>query len=63
MTLAGRQLARERGLRIFGSAGVLIEAKSLGRIERMRPILDELLAAGLWLSDAAYRELLALAGE
>jgi predicted nucleic acid-binding protein len=61
--LAGRQLARAHGLHVFGSAGLLIAAKRAGVILRVRPVLAELRTAGLWLSDAAHRELLALARE
>jgi len=60
---AGRQLARAHGPRVFGSAGLLIEAKAMGLIGEVRPILEELRTVGLWLSDTAYRELLALAQE
>jgi predicted nucleic acid-binding protein len=61
--LAGRRLARDRGLRVLGSAGMLVEAKTAGLIVQVRPVLDELRTAGLWLGDTAYRELLALARE
>jgi predicted nucleic acid-binding protein len=61
--LAGRRLARDRGLRVLGSPGMLVEAKTAGVILQVRPVLDELRTAGLWLGDTAYRELLALARE
>ncbi|HLH26264.1 MAG TPA: DUF3368 domain-containing protein [Chloroflexota bacterium] len=60
---AGRHIARARGLRVLGSAGVLVEAKTTGLIVRVRPVLDELRTAGLWLGAGAYRTLLALAQE
>ncbi|HZS00761.1 MAG TPA: DUF3368 domain-containing protein [Chloroflexota bacterium] len=59
----GRRLARERDFEMVGSAGVLLLAKERGLISRVGPLLDELRAAGLRLSDRAYREVLLDAGE
>lgn len=61
--LKGRRLARARGLPLLGSAGVGVLAKERGAIPLLRPLLDRLRAAGLYLGDAAYREALAAAGE
>jgi predicted nucleic acid-binding protein len=58
-----RRFARQRGVRVIGSAGVLLLAKGRGLIPLVRPLLDELLAAGLYLSGFTYREVLARAGE
>lgn len=59
----GRRLARSHGLEVIGSAGVLIRAKALGAIPLVRPLLDELRLAGLYLSADVYHEACALAGE
>jgi uncharacterized protein len=59
----GRKLAQERGLHVVGSAGILVRAKQLKLIPEVTPILDELLSLGLYLSDAARLEILAIAGE
>lgn len=59
----GRRAARERGLQVIGSAGVAILAKRRGMVPIARPILDELRAAGLYLSDTAYRGLLTATSE
>jgi hypothetical protein len=59
----GRRAARRHGLRVFGSAGVLVLAKSAGLVPAVRPDLDRLRLAGLFLGDAAYRDALAQAGE
>lgn len=59
----GRRVARQYGLQVVGSAGVLVRAKAEGAIPAIRPLLDQLRSAGLYLSTAAYRELLARAGE
>ncbi|MGH2370442.1 MAG: DUF3368 domain-containing protein [Chloroflexota bacterium] len=58
-----RRSARARGVSVFGSAGVLVRAKHDGAISLVRPILNELRAAGLFLTDTVYDEALALAGE
>jgi predicted nucleic acid-binding protein len=59
----GHRLARERGLRVVRSGGALILAKQQRMIPLVRPVLDELRDAGLYLSDGAYREVLASVGE
>ena len=61
--LGGRILARRLGLRVTGSGGLLVLAKERGIIPRVRPILDELRSADLYLSAAAYQTILSLAGE
>jgi predicted nucleic acid-binding protein len=53
----GRRLARARGLQVTGTVGVLIEARSRGLLPVLRPELDRLRAAGLWLADAFYQRL------
>lgn len=59
----GRRLAREHGVTVVGSAGLLIVAKDRGILSSVQPLLNDLLNAGLYLSDAAVHELLAAAGE
>jgi len=53
----GRHLARARGLQVTGTVGVLIEARSRGLLPALRPELDRLRDAGLWLADAFYHRL------
>ena len=53
----GRRLARVRGLQVIGTVGVLIEARSRGLLPALRPELDRLRDAGLWLADAFYQRL------
>jgi uncharacterized protein len=48
----GRRAARKRGLEVIGSAGALRLAKLRGHLTTIRPVLDELRAAGLYLSEA-----------
>jgi uncharacterized protein len=53
----GRRLARARGLQVTGTVGVLVEARSRGLLPALRPELDRLRDAGLWLADAFYQRL------
>lgn len=60
---AGRRRALQRGLTVLGSAGVLALAKERNLMPLVRPALDDLRTAGLYLSDAVYSRLLAGVGE
>jgi uncharacterized protein len=59
----GRRVARRHRLRVFGSAGVLVLAKDAGWIPAVRPVLDDLRSAGLFLGEHAYHDTLAQARE
>ena len=54
---AGRRLAWARSLQVTGTVGVLIEARSRGLLPALRPELDRLRDAGLWVADAFYQRL------
>ena len=58
-----RRIARTSGLYVIGSGGILGRAKESGIIPSVSPILSELRAAGLFLSERAVEELLELADE
>jgi uncharacterized protein len=60
---AGRRRALESGFVVLGSAGVIVRAKERGLIPAVRPLLAELRAAGLYLSDGLYDRLLSGVGE
>jgi len=52
------------GLKVIGVLGVLLEAKSKGTIDRVRPFLDALRqTAGFYLSESLYQAVLTLASE
>lgn len=60
----GRAEAARRGLKITGLLGVLLEAKAMGLIALVCPILDDLTRrAGFHVSAPVRREFLNLAGE
>lgn len=59
----GRSLAMSLGIGVYGSGGVLVLAKQRGVLKEVRPVLYQLRAAGLYLSDSVHERLLAQAGE
>ncbi len=61
--LSGRRVATSLGLDVTGSAGLLLRANDLGLIQSVRPDLDAMMAAGLYISTRLYHEILEAAGE
>jgi len=60
----GRHTAQRLGLKTVGVVGILLEAKSCGAIECVRPHLDALRqTAGFYLKESLYRSALVLAEE
>ena len=59
----GRRMAQSLGLRVTGLLGVLIEAKVRKLLPAISPIVDQLVAEGLWLSEAMRRSVLDAVGE
>jgi predicted nucleic acid-binding protein len=61
--IPGRREATTCGLKVIGTVGVLIRAKSKGLITILRPELDKLLAHGFHISDEIRQIALNAAGE
>jgi predicted nucleic acid-binding protein len=59
----GRMEATSRGLEVVGTLGVLREAKVLGLIEEVKPVLDEYRASGYRIKDSLYQRFLQTLGE
>lgn len=59
----GRRAARQQGLVMTGTLGVLVEAKRRGVLGAVRPALDALLATRFRCSQGVPAEVLRLAGE
>lgn len=59
----GRTIAHARGLNYTGTIGVLLAAKSQGKIEAVRPLLDNLIANGVRISTRLYPATCQLSGE
>lgn len=59
----GRKEATKLGIKITGTLGVLLKAKKLGLISSIKPILDDLINSGFWVSSEIYQQVLALVEE
>ena len=58
-----RAIAKSRGLRLTGTAGVLLRAKREGALPAVAPLLAELARLGFRLTDSVSRTIRTLAGE
>jgi predicted nucleic acid-binding protein len=60
---AARKEAIRRNIPLLGTAGILLRAKEQDRIATVRPVLDNVRQAGLYLTERLYRTVLRMAGE
>jgi len=60
---AARREAIALGLRPLGTLGVLLAAKRRGLIPEIKPLIDELVRQGFWVSPRLVKATLAAAGE
>ena len=58
-----RRIAKQLGLQVIGTLGVLLQAKRMGVIAEISSYLNELRYAGYYMTDELYLEVLRLAGE
>jgi len=58
-----RSLAKKLGLQVMGTLGVLALAKYRGLIQEVKPIIDELVETGFWISRRILKEFLKELGE
>jgi len=59
----GRLVSRDKGLSVTGTVGVLIEGKERGFIPSLRPEMDRLIEAGMWINEVFYHRILKEYGE
>jgi predicted nucleic acid-binding protein len=59
----GRKVARERGLTVRGTLGVLVQAREAKLLPALKPVLDALIGDGFRIAPALVREALATVGE
>lgn len=59
----GRKEAQRQGLRLFGVLGVLLQAKRLGKVAAVAPLLDKMQQNGYRISADLIAAVLAVAGE
>lgn len=58
-----RRTAQAAGLPVWGTLKVLLEAKNQGLTDRIEPLVQRLVDAGLWVSSEIQRRILTLARE
>jgi predicted nucleic acid-binding protein len=58
-----RRTAQAAGLHVWGTLKIMLEAKAYGITATIKPWVNRLADAGLWLSDDLRSRVLALAGE
>lgn len=61
--IRGRRIARQLGLQVRGTLGILARARREGRISGLRATLDLLRARGTWIDQRLYEEVLRIVGE
>lgn len=59
----GRFHAKHAELKVTGTLGILLKAKSLGLIGALKPLLDDLTTKDVWISEKLKYEILGKAGE
>jgi predicted nucleic acid-binding protein len=58
-----REVARQNGINITGSSGILLLAKEQGLIPAVKPYMDMIYRSDVYIAKAFYDEVLLLAGE
>ncbi|WFA10189.1 DUF3368 domain-containing protein [Tissierella sp. Yu-01] len=61
--LLARSYAKYHNLNITGTIGVLLKAKELGIVTKIRPIMDELISSGIYIDSKLYNRVLEISGE
>ena len=61
--LAARRCAASLGLKVNGTLGLVLLAKQNGRIAAARPVMEDLICGGMFLSRLVLDRALALVGE
>ncbi|MBE6083631.1 MAG: DUF3368 domain-containing protein [Tissierellaceae bacterium] len=61
--LLARKYAKYLGYTITGTIGILLKAKEEGYINKVKPLLDDLLNGGIYIDDKLYNRILKIANE
>jgi predicted nucleic acid-binding protein len=59
----GRKVAKINQIKTVGSLGVLLQAKRIGLIPRVAPLLEQIAASSVFMSESLIQAVLELAGE
>ena len=60
---AAKKTAKFLGFNVTGTLGILLKAKRQGYLEKVEPIMNELILDGLFISDTVKRYVLKEVGE
>jgi len=58
-----REYAKYLGFNIIGTVGILLLAKSRGMILEVKPLVDGLIANGIYIGSRLYSEIIKMANE
>ncbi len=58
-----RGIAKSMGINITGTLGILVDAKRQNRIEKLKPLLDDLIDSNIRISEKLYKDVLELVNE
>lgn len=58
-----RKMALKLNIPHTGIIGILVQAKKIGKIEKVKPYLELLKKSGMWVSSELYFEILNITGE
>jgi len=59
----GRRISEGRGIKLIGTLGLFAVAKKRGLITKIRPLLDQLMSVGFYMSSDLYQAMLEQTGE
>ncbi len=59
----GREFAEYFSLKVTGTIGVLLKAKELGFIEKIKPLINQMIDSGIWLNKKLIDKILNIANE
>jgi uncharacterized protein len=59
----GRRISEGHGIKLIGTLGLFVMAKKNGLITTIRPLLDQLMNVGFYMSSDLYQAMLEQAGE
>lgn len=58
-----RRIAKDIGLNVTGTLGILVEAKQRGLVKELKPLLDKLIKNEIRISKRLYQDILGLVNE
>ena len=59
----GRKYAKEFGLTVIGTLGILLKAKQLGIINSIKPLIEKLVEENIWFHEQLVHNVLDIANE